>query len=868
VAHNSGSNTKLSHRKGHVYMVIKVFALLASVVYLFSSISTYRIFIPNVTSTASNTSSSGALAVSAISDNRGEYSGSAIPQYSKFEITFQIQNSVAQNFQFPYDPTPPNGIKPAYPEYNGISVDAYFLPPGLTDWNKAFHQPAFYYQYFEDQVKQNWDATSKEWFYPTGGFAWKVRFAPNSPGTWQYRINARDASGTVQSGTQSFSVTSSNNSGFIKVSPTDTRYFQFDNGKVYNPLGFEGTGNLSNPTSSNQASFQAYGQNGVNLDRVWISSIFGTSWQEWIGGRNLYDGYLPRTGTESFHDPIRNKDTMAMVVDYEPAGDTGWYDACRFQFWSDPEPVKQNTKYRLQITYWGSNISGPRVAGSSNYGLVGKIGGDWDNNCYEPGTGNVVTNYGKNSSDWNTLTGTWNSGSNNFVRRIYLGMENVTQGRAVVQSVSLREDLGNGKFGPELIRDHSLDYETYFREQSAYALDKIVNLAEKNGTYLKLVLMDKNDMLFEKLNDDGTLVSGGQDDNTDGFYGQGRVVNKARWLQQAWWRYLQARWGYSTALQSWEATNEGDPWNVANYEMTDEMGKYLHCTVFGVAVGVGDGQKCASNQPDSHLVSTSFWHSFPATQFWMNSKYPNVDFADLHAYVSTSNIGLSSTELTQMQWDSALYHIDHSLAMGGWKLGKPVIRGEAGIDSPGNQTEQPGLAQDKYGVWLHNFLWSTLDPGGMSESYWWAENINTQPGPDGQKGLYEVFKYFSTFLGNIPLNNGHYADIQAALSDANLKATGQKDALNNRAHLWVYNAKHTWKNVVDGVSGISGLTGTVTITGFTPNRSLTVEWDAFKTDGKPVISTSTVTSDSQGRVVLSLPTDTQITDVGIKVGSY
>jgi hypothetical protein len=847
-------------------MVLKVFSFLLSFICLLESTTGCQIFIPSVSS--SSVSSKSTMSISSLNDSRSGYPGSTIPQYSKFEITFQIQNTVAQNFQFPYDPTPPNGINPAYPEYNGISVDAFFLPPGVSDWGKAYHQPAFYYQYFDDQTKQSWDGNQKEWIYPTGNFAWKVRFTPDTIGTWQYRINAQDAKGITLSAPQSFTVTSSNSNGFVKVSATDSRYFEYDNGKLFNPLGFEGAGSFNNPINSNQSSFQAYGQNGINLDRIWISGIFGTAWLEWLGGRNNYDGYLPRPGIETFHDPIRNKDTLSMVVDYEPAGDTGWYDACRFQFWDDPEAVKPNTNYRLQIKYWGQNITGPRVAGKTNFGLVGKIGGDWDVNCYEPGVGNVVTNYGKNTSDWGTLTGTWNSGSNNFVPRIYLGLENVTQGRTNIHSISLREDLGNGKLGPEILRDPSLDYETYFREQSANALDKIVNLAEQNGTYLKLVLMEKNDALFEKINDDGTLVSGGQDDNLDGFYGLGRTENKTRWLQQAWWRYLQARWGYSTHILSWEATNESDPWNVTNYEFTDEMGKYLHCQVFGVGVAAGDGQKCTYDQPNSHLVTTSFWHSFPASQFWMNSKYPNVDFADLHAYISTSAVGLSQADLTQMQWDSAFYHLDHSLVVGGWKIGKPIMRGEAGIDSVGDQTEQPGLTQDKNGVWLHNFIWSTLDPGGMAETYWWTDNINRQPGPDGQPGLYEIYQYFSSFLRNIPLNNGHYVDIQATLSDVNLRVTGQKDSLNNRAHLWVYNTRHTWKNVVDGVIGLSGLTGTVSFSGFSPNRTLPVEWDAFKTNGLPIITTSSVTSDSQGRVVLSLPGDAQITDVGIKIGAY
>jgi hypothetical protein len=118
------------------------------------------------------------------------------------------------------------------------------------------------------------------------------------------------------------------------------------------------------------------------------------------------------------------------------------------------------------------------------------------------------------------------------------------------------------------------------------------------------------------------------------------------------------------------------------------------------------------------------------------------------------------------------------------------------------------------------------------------------------------------------LNNGHYIDAQATLTDVNLRVTGQKDVTNNRAHLWVQNIRHSWKNVVDNISNLSGLSGTVTLSGFTPNLPLNVEWYAFTTKGMPAILHSSATTDSQGKIVLAFPTDRQITDVGIKIGDY
>jgi hypothetical protein len=114
--------------------------------------------------------------------------------------------------------------------------------------------------------------------------------------------------------------------------------------------------------------------------------------------------------------------------------------------------------------------------------------------------------------------------------------------------VSLREVLGNGQYGPEVLKEPSMQCETYFPEQKMYQLDKMIEAADAHNLYLKLVIQEKEVLIFKKLEDDGDR---GTTDDHDGFYGaetNPREVNKTRWLQQAWWRYLQARWGYSTSI--------------------------------------------------------------------------------------------------------------------------------------------------------------------------------------------------------------------------------------------------------------------------------------------------------------------------------
>jgi len=808
------------------------------------------------------------ISITDITDNRHAYSGGKIPQYEKFELTFQILNTVAQKFQFPYDPSPPNGVDLTISDYQGISVDAHFTP---DEWQTIYKQPAFYFQHFDGDIKSSWDDQDREWFHPTDDFAWKVRFSPNQVGTWHYKLVAQDASGFTESKPISFDVLESANPGFIKVSQSDNRYFEYDNGVLFYPLGVQGISPLNAPSLGRESTYQTYNQNGINFERIWISEIYGTAWLEWIGGRNLYNDYLPRPGISPFFDPVRERFSLTQVIDYEPDGNTGWFDACRFQFSHDVEAIKPDTIYRLLIKYWGKDIDGPRQIDHPEYGLVGKIGGGWEVDCFEPGTSFIVTNYGHNTTDWNYLEGTWNSGDFNFLPRIYIGLENVTQGRGFIDSISLQEVLSDGQYGPEILAEPSMQYELYFPEQNAYKLDRLVELAEQYSVNLKVVIHEKNDVVFTKLKDDGAYVYH-EDDNLDGFYGVGREINKTRWLQQAWWRYLQARWGYSTAIHSWELTNEGDPWNNNHWALADELGKYMHCQVFDISVGVGDGEICLYEHPNAHLVTTSFWRAFPGEMFWGNADYPNIDYADVHAYISTGWM-----EKSEYESDTALFHLDYSAevrrnldyyASQNGLESKPVMRGETGIDFLGEQRENPDLALDVNGVWLHNLIWASLDPGGMTELYWWTENIKNQPGPDGQRGLYEIFGFFQDFVENIPLANGSYQNAEATLTDLDLRVTGQKDLVNGRAHLWVQNKNHTWRNVVDGVDNVGGLASIVKIEGFTPNTTFGVEWHQFYSNGKPIINNTSTSTDETGNIVMNLPVDPLITDVGIKIGDY
>ncbi|MCC7173980.1 MAG: hypothetical protein IT159_02195 [Bryobacterales bacterium] len=783
-----------------------------------------------------------------------------VAAFQKFEVAFQVTNTVARNFQFPYDASPPPGIDPSYERYQGISVDAAFSMDG---WRTVHRQPAFFaWSYVDGGLRPSWDGRRRTWLYPANEGKWIVRFTPHVPGRWEFRLSARDASGATETKPFSFQVVPAQDRGFIRVSRADRRYFEFDDGSPFWSTGLQATGSIGEEAAETDTQFAELSRNRILLVRAWLSGTYGSAWLRWVGGRNIYGGYLPRSGLLPFHDPVTGRDVMTLRLEYPQ----DWFDACRYEFSSEPEPVKPDATYAFTITYTGQNITGPRNPSSPEYGLVGKISESGAENCQETGSGKVVTTYGKSTPGWNTIRGFWYSGANNFAPKISFGLENVNEGSAFVRNISLREVQPDGSMGPEILREPSMEYETYIPDRKLQAMDRYLELAEKHGIYLKVVLMEKNDHIYQKIDDDGSFVIGGEKDNLDGFYGLGRGLNKTRWLQQAWWRTAVARWGYSKNIHSWELVNEGDPFLVRHWEMADEFGKFMHCRAFGVDVAPGDGAACRYQHPNSHPVTTSFWHSFPAysaktgSGFWGSPKYPNVDYADVHAYISTSPA--PEQEKRRMEGDAAYYHLWHAGEYGAWKLSMPVMRGEAGMVPAGGSTDNYqglGLERDINGTWYHNYLWASLDSNTLYEIYWYAIPHVYLPGRYDHR---TASRSLDNFMSGIPLNNGNYRPLDARVSGSGLRVAGQKDPVNGRAHIWIQNTQHTWRNVVDRVP-IPPASATVRIPGFPPDREYAIEWwDTYKTADQ-IRETTAVRASSEG--VVALPVEQLVSDVAVKV---
>jgi len=223
-------------------------------------------------------------------------------------------------------------------------------------------------------------------------------------------------------------------------------------------------------------------------------------------------------------------------------------------------------------------------------------------------------------------------------------------------------------------------------------------------------------------------------------------------------------------------------------------------------------------------------------------------------------------------YDVVAGHSAYSRLTHSFEYGKPTIRGEIGFTHPQrffenkDGTSNPEgkyyrgflfngedqlLIDDTDGIWWKNWVWAQIDADGLYEIYWFPQVLLA--------GDFKYGKVFQAFMSDIPLSNGHYQDVDAIVSNPVLRVLGQKDLTNNRAHIWIDNSKHTWKNVVDGVK-IDSITATVTI----PDMAVgeyEVEW--WDTGTGEIISTETLSTDADGNLTLTV-TDLS-TDIAVKI---
>ncbi|MEA4906488.1 MAG: DUF5060 domain-containing protein, partial [Anaerolineaceae bacterium] len=716
--------------------------------------------------------------------------------YEKVEVTFNL-DTVAENAFFRYDTDPPPGVEPG----TGVTVEGIFR----LENGKEYRQPAFL---MTDATVVQGGAGPEVYLDPLR--QWVVRFAPQEKGKYTVTLSAQDASGTTEQDVGSLTATPPVGPGFIQVSQDDPRYFEFSNGDLFWPLG-----------PVNGLDYSDYDGSGLNFARPWMAGLgaYSTNFARWVSSaKNMGNEGFDSQLTFRSHYPGHELSQEMWVPDGSRMW-LGWINQDLF-----PLDVKPDQDYLIKLRVKVVDLSGP-VNPALPYGLVIKKHG-WPSDTLEQDIRAYPSFIPEihNDLDWHTVVVRYHTTARDGSPSepyISLYLENVSSGDVYVDEFSMREILPDGSLGGEVIPNSRADLQTYVDDRPAAFLDWQVEQGQAHGIYFKYVVMDKRDWVPDHLNRLGFYTDLG-----DGYYQP--AGTKARWLIEQWWQYVIARWGYSTAVHSWELNNEGSPDDPAHYQMTQDFAEFMH-----------------HNDAHPHLVSTSFWSEW-RPEFWGDQvDYPDVDYADLHQY---------SGDDEQAAKDPAAWQIEESLSLYQSGVGKPVIRGETGISYPGAELFDQ-LAASGNNVWYHDLLWAQLNPGAMFDpNYWWAEHLERI---DQQA----VAAVFSRFVDGLDLNAGGYQAAAASAENPAVLVTGQTNLDRDEALLWIKNVDHTWYNLAYQPAKIKPQSAQIQIV-MNPNTSYRIEWWNTETGQTSV---EQARSDSQG--ILVLPVSNLKSDLAVKISS-
>src|SRR3990170_4768089 len=413
----------------------------------------------------------------------------SVARYEKFEVQFSLATSASSPYM-PYDPSPPAGV----PAGIGVTVEGLF---SVDNWQTTIVQPAFLYQPYVHTV-----ISGKDHSTPDGGPRWSLRFAPRSPGAWQFRIRAQDATGTVTypattSPALTFSAgsTSSNayvRRGFVRVSADDPRYFEFDDGSPFVGVGFNES---FSSTANAEQKLQSLEANRINFLRVWLSgsSINGSQWSPWSSHHLPSDAYLPAVGLDA-QDTYNGADVAWRLDGANP---------CLFADWAQGGiPVEPSTTYTVSARVRLSGLTGP--AGTGAWGFVIKQAGWLGTACDQPNNGTLITAPLQSTSGWTTVAGTYTtSASQYWLDYLYMARQNATGGAVYVDEVRVWRT--NDPDQVNLLREPNANSHLAFDPMASARWDAIFDSAAARGVYLKLVVDEKNEWIRSRIGADGAI---------------------------------------------------------------------------------------------------------------------------------------------------------------------------------------------------------------------------------------------------------------------------------------------------------------------------------------------------------------------------
>lgn len=172
-----------------------------------------------------------------------------VPRYGLVEFRLNLQATYRNAF----DP-------------DQIAVEGVFTTPS----GGKVQVPGFFYRAYSRKLEGRDERLS-----PDGEPDWRIRFAPTQVGRYQMVVTVRDSTGKmVRSQPVAFRCVASQQPGFVRLSKDDRRYFAFDNGQPYLPIGANVCWGSSRGTFDYDDWLPRYARAGGNYFRVWL----GPSW--------------------------------------------------------------------------------------------------------------------------------------------------------------------------------------------------------------------------------------------------------------------------------------------------------------------------------------------------------------------------------------------------------------------------------------------------------------------------------------------------------------------------------------------------------------------------------------------------------------
>ena len=234
-----------------------------------------------------------------------------------------------------------------------------------------------------------------------------------------------------------------------------------------------------------------------------------------------------------------------------------------------------------------------------------------------------------------------------------------------------------------------------YRQDRAWQLDRVFQLAERHGLVL-LLCLDYHGMFETEPDAWGgnndwprhpyNAANGGPCAHQRAFF----TDPTARDLYRKRLRYLVARYGASPSLHAWQFFNEID--NVYRHLVAADVAAW-HRT---------QGEWLKANDPWGHLVTTSLTGQSDRPEIW---QLPTMDFAVYHSYGEPAPARRFGEVVGSMRS----------------RYGKPVLIGEAGVDWRGwSRSSDPFLRG------FRQLVWGGITSGsaGTAMSWWW-ESIHT-----------------------------------------------------------------------------------------------------------------------------------------------